>query len=166
MEETKTYELGLLLTPLLTEEGAVGLLAGAMKQMFARHEIKVTSADVPKMIPLAYVIRKRIDNKNQIFREAFFVSLRFSALPEAIPELTTELGKISEVIRSLVIIIPKVTEVVQDRRSPTTVRSIAKATSESQVTKETVVETVVANKANQKEMIDRGIDDLLAVTSN
>lgn len=158
MEDTKTYELGLLLTPLLTEEGVAALLSGAMKQMFDRHGLKVTSTDVSKMIPLAYTIRKRIDNKNQIFREAYFVSIRFSAMPEAIPELTTELRKTSEVIRSLVIVIPEVTEVVQDRRPSVAVRPIVKEVAEGEVTAEVVIETP---KANKKEMIDQEIDNLI-----
>lgn len=156
MEETKTYELGLLLTPLLTEEGAIGLMSGALEKLFDRLEIKVSTADTPKMIPLAYIVRKRIDNKNQVFREAYFVSVRFSASPEAIPTLTAELRKISEVIRFLVIIVPKVTEAAQDRRPMITA---------CPTVPETVAGTAVANQTSQKAVIDQEIDDLLAVTT-
>lgn len=152
MEETKTYELGLLLTPLLTEEGVTGLLGGALKAMFERHQLAITETSAPKMIPLAYTIRKRIDNKNQIFREAHFVSLRFSALPENIPAFREELRKASEVVRFLLITIPKVTEAVVERRLPA-----APVVVGEKIVPKAEVEVVVDNK----KAIDQGIDDLL-----
>jgi ribosomal protein S6 len=147
-EETKTYELGLLVTPLLTEEGVVAFLDGVMKQVFVRLGIKVASTDTSKMMPLAYTIRKRIDNKNQVFREAYFVSIRFSAMPEAIPELTAGLRKMSEVIRSLVIIIPQVTEAAQDRRPVSEVKPIVEV-------------PVIVSKTDQKAVIDQEIENLI-----
>lgn len=156
MEETKTYELGLLLTPLLTEEGVAALLTtGALKQLFVRQGLELSSADAPKMIPLAYTIRKRIDNKNQVFREAYFASLRFAAAPEAIPELTAQLRKSGEVIRSLVISLPKITEPAQDRRPLSAVKPEVPSPEN---------ETVIV--ADKKGVIDREIDDLLAATTS
>lgn len=158
MEETKTYEFGFLLTPLLTEESVAGFLTGALKQLFDKHQMLVTATVAPKMIPLAYTIRKRIENKNQIFREAYFGAIRFTAAPEAIPAFNTDLRKVNEVIRSLVIIIPKGADEVVIRREPT-VRPATLPAIEAPL-------VVVAEAGNKAEVIDKEIDELLASTTS
>lgn len=154
-EETKNYELGLLLTPLLTEEAATALLNETFKTLFEKHEAVIVSTDAPKMIPLAYTIRKRIDNKNQVFREAHFASIRFTALPESIPALKEQVRKMSEVIRSLLIIVPKVTEVATEKRE-----KVASEATVKEGKSEEVSTDAPAVVADQKEVIDREIDKL------
>lgn len=139
MEEKGTYELGFLLTPLLTEEGVAGFLSGVLADLFKRHDATIKTTEGPKMISLAYTVRKRIENKNQTFNEAYFGAIRFEAAAEEIPGLVAGLKKINEIIRSLVIAIPKVTEAPAPRRP--------QANNENTVT--------------PPQTIDKEIDDLL-----
>lgn len=146
-ESAKPYELGVLLTPLLTEEAALAWFDETFKKLLvqAGAEIIPLSVTTPKLFPLAYTIRKRIDNKNQVFREAYLASLQFVALPEQVLVIKDNLRKVSEIVRSLLIIVPP---------------------PEAAKLEEPSTPSSVASPLPEKELIDREIDGLLSTGVN
>lgn len=116
--ENKTYELGYLLTPLLTEELVAELLEKKVKALIAKEGGELVSEQAPKLISLAYPIRKQVENKHLVFRDSFFGAIRFTAAPAAAPALAAELKKLPELVRFLLITLPDITEEAPARRGP------------------------------------------------
>ena len=121
-DSVKAYEVAYLLTPLLPEERAAEVSQLLIADQLTAAGGRVISSDAPKMIPLAYPIKKVVEHKSSLFREAYFGWTRFEAPAEFAPALIENLKKAPEVVRSLVIALPKeaLREVVKrPRRVPT-----------------------------------------------
>jgi ribosomal protein S6 len=146
----KTYELGYLMTPLLPEEKVIELIEAKIKPLIAKLGGQLKGEDAPKMIPLAYQIRKVVEHKGSVFNEAFFGALRFTFEGEAVNSFKDELKKMNEVIRSLVIILPPDYNKKPERRIP----PVAKDNKEAPIAETTVITNDAA--------IDKEIEGLLA----
>ncbi|MCX6712738.1 MAG: 30S ribosomal protein S6 [Candidatus Vogelbacteria bacterium] len=106
-KELKTYEVGFLLSPFLPLE-KVEETVEAMYQAWVLDlggEIVVKHA--PKMRTLAYPVAKFINNKKSSFKEAYFAAVKFKISPEKIRTQKELIEKDGNVIRFLVVIIPK-----------------------------------------------------------
>lgn len=104
--EPRIYELGFLLTPTI-EEGKVAEEAGRLKEYVASAGGLILSEEHPKSIPLSYPMEGRVEGKKKIFREAYFGWVKFHHDPSAIVSLEKTLKDDPNVIRFLVIKVPK-----------------------------------------------------------
>jgi ribosomal protein S6 len=105
--EQKTYELGYLLSPFLPEEGieeAVGRIFKATIESFGG---TVTTSPAPRMRKLAYTISILRGPKQGAYSDAYFGALRFQASGEAIKKISDALDKTQEVVRFIVLALPK-----------------------------------------------------------
>jgi ribosomal protein S6 len=124
-EGAGVYEIGYLLTPLLPEEKATEVIETTVKGFIEQLGGTMTSQPLmPKIRPLAYAVAKMINNKRSIFKEAYFGALRFEgegATAEAVKAL---LDKQPEIIRYLILKIPKSALRVNPRRAEKPSREI------------------------------------------
>ena len=143
----KIYELGYLMTPLLPEEKVVESIEVKIKPLIAKLGGQLKGEEGPKLTALAYQVRKVVEHKGSVFKEAYFGTLRFTFEGEAVNDFKAELKKLDEIIRSLIIILPPDYNKKSERRIPA-------------VGKEVI--TPVMSKA----AIDKEIDSLLSSTNN
>jgi len=152
----KTYEIGYWLAPFVAEDAKEATVA---KEIVAPIEAiggTVTGQITPALRKLAYPIRKMIDNKYTNFREGYFGSIRFKAVPQSADTLNQTLAKSDLIVRFLLIEIPKVAKikpqaVVADSGATGPVAKVPTPTAHPEADK------VPADEA----AIDREIDDLL-----
>ena len=120
-DERKIYELGYLLVPYLStrdvslgEAGGPGdvlsMVDSAIKAKIEAAGGEFTSGLDPVMTRLAYTITKVINNKHTNFSDAYFGALRFKAEPGAIKKLEVGWKKDDDIIRFLLISLPKGSE--------------------------------------------------------
>ena len=106
-------------------------------------------------MPLAYPIRKTIDNKNLRFREAYFASLRFNITPNRIAPLDQTLRLSPLLLRFLMVELP-----VQVEESPRRPRTITPPPAEK------VEEKLSPGIPMSQTEMDREIEGLLLPTSS
>lgn len=114
--EPRRYELGYLLTPIIAAETVSGTVETLIRGTITAAGGQIIGGEEPKLIPLAYPIRKTVENKNLRFQEAYFASLRFSAPPVKIIELDKVFRFSPTVLRFLIIESPK--PVAESRHRP------------------------------------------------
>jgi ribosomal protein S6 len=110
VDERKIYEIGYLLVPYLPAEGIASSAESIIKAKIEAEGGEVTSALEPVMTRLAYTITKVLNNKHTKFSDAYFGALRFKALPEAVVKLEAGWKKDGDIIRFLLISLPKGSE--------------------------------------------------------
>ncbi len=98
-KETKMYEIGYLLSPLIHEEKLDEEISVLRKLIEDRHGL-IMNEDRAKMRKLAYNIQKPAVGK---FDSAHFGWMKFVASPEILPEIEISLGKTANIIRFLLI---------------------------------------------------------------
>lgn len=161
-EELTAYEIGYLLTPLVPEEQVAATVERVIVGALTAAGATVGVQTGPKLIPLAYRIKKMIDNRHQTFSEAYFGSIRFIASPEAGAAIGATLGRVPELVRSLLVVIPAgETEGQTARRQSREEGSRAEPVTESAAIDEVAAPVTAPSAAEQREAIDKGIDDLL-----
>lgn len=157
-QEAKTYEIGYLLTPFLpadqVEETAEAMYKVLVDDLGGVIAIKTS----PKMRPLSYPVSKFINNKKSTVSEAYFGAVRFQISPDKIRTIKERLEKDNNMIRSLIIIIPKNSEriVVPSGIAP---RRINLAVSKKE-------EKLVKGEEMSNEEIDKEIEGLLETTNS
>lgn len=100
--EPRVYELGYLLSPLLSDEDKEGLVA-SLKELFTKRGGEVLSEGAPEFIDLAYRIPRIIDNKRAWFDQAYFGWIKIAFAPGQVAEMKEDLDKIVPVLRYLFI---------------------------------------------------------------
>lgn len=119
-KELKTYELGYLLSPMIPAEASVEIVANVIAPVLEARTGNIISQVSPKMKVLAYEVLKSVNNKNSKFKEAYFGVIKFQADPVTILDITKLLDKNADIVRFLLIAIPKGAErVVAPKRSLT-----------------------------------------------
>lgn len=135
--EARVYEIDYLLSPLIPAEAVAERVENSLKAVLAAVHSEVVSDSSPQRISLAYPIRKTVEHKRLIFREAFFGSLRFRAAPAAAAELVDKFRASPDLIRYLLLEVPKAaladekhlrtrTKPKRAPRSPSSIASTAK----------------------------------------
>jgi ribosomal protein S6 len=100
--EPRVYELGYLLSPLLSDEDKESLVA-TLKELFTKRGGEILSDGAPEFIDLAYRIPRIIDNKRAWFDQAYFGWVKVSLLPNQVASFKEELDRIVSVLRYLFI---------------------------------------------------------------
>lgn len=104
--EQKKYEIGFLLNPFISEEKIDEETAIVRKVIEDRHGL-ITGEGRPAMKKLAYAVKTKTSSKG--FESAYFGWLKFTLAPELLPEAKISFDKNENVIRNLIIKIPKET---------------------------------------------------------
>ena len=102
MEETKLYEIGYLLLPMIAEEALLAEVAN-VRGILEKHGAAIESAELPKTRPLAYSVAKKIANKRAEFTQAYFGTMVFKVAQEAAPLIKTDLDKYENILRFLLV---------------------------------------------------------------
>ena len=145
----RKYELGYLLTPLISAEETSSKLTEAVILPLEKLGSMISSQQAPKMIDLAYTIYKTIEHKRDKYNQAYFGNIVFSTKPENLDKIKDILDKSGLFLRYLLIIAPTVSK-AKSRPSVKSVRPVKKDLSDKEVP------TVV-----KEEEIDKEIEGLL-----
>ncbi len=155
-EDLKTYEIGYILTPMVSEDKLAELFDKTLKAAVEAAGSSITAQQSPKMITLAYPINRMLNNKRSIFRDAYFGAVRFDASPEMVHLVKEHLDKAPEVIRHLLIVVPASAQPLAAQKGPTT-RTARPEDRVEEVVEEVVAEEVV-EKEEKPEMTNEDID--------
>lgn len=107
LRDVKAYELAYLLTPLIPEDKLQELYEEIFGAALKAGGGTITSDLPARMIDLAYTMVKSISNKRNKFDNAYFGVLRFEAYPEQVAIIKEMIDKRPEVIRYLIVTLPK-----------------------------------------------------------
>ncbi len=100
-EAGRVYELGYLLLPTLSEENAPAVF-GNLKELIVSLGGDIISSEMPRMIRLAYVMTKVVDNVRSKFDAAYFGWIKFELEAEALASLKKRLDLDPNLIRFLI----------------------------------------------------------------
>ena len=115
---------------------------------------QILSQTTPKMKVLAYEIVKSINNKNQKYKEAYFGAVKFQADPAFIENVKKLLDKNTDILRFLLLTIPKGADRTLPKRS----------LSRKPKTEASVKEEGEKGEPMSSEEIDKEIEGLIANT--
>ena len=111
-EDMKIYEIGYLLVPFLPAEEVAKTVEKLIKSRIQVVGGEVASEIEPVMTRLAYPITKVINNKHNKFSDAYFGALRCKLAPADAVKFIAELAKEDDIIRELLISLPKGSEAI------------------------------------------------------
>ncbi|MBI2627562.1 30S ribosomal protein S6 [Candidatus Nomurabacteria bacterium] len=149
---SRVYELGYLLVPTIKEED-VSVNYGNLKELISSFGSEIITDEMPKMINLAYSVRKVISNVRSNFNKAYFGWTKFTMNGEQVLELKKNLNLNPNFIRFLILKTVKENTIAAKRF----VRGeIYRKPKLKNIEDETVVPI-------NKEEIDKEIDALVAV---
>ncbi|MGB0925297.1 MAG: 30S ribosomal protein S6 [Minisyncoccia bacterium] len=100
--EPRVYELGYHILPTVNE-GDLNDEREALVAIITKFNGMVVSEETPALIDLAYDMDKVINNKRNIFSQAYFGWIKFDLAPESIVVLTAEIDALPSLLRFLVI---------------------------------------------------------------
>lgn len=109
LADGRIYEIGYLLSPMIPVESLTEQVEKNLKEMIVALEGQMVSEISPRHINLAYPMKKNVEHRRFTFREAFFGALRFEASPQTAVELKEKLALAPDLIRFLLIEVPKAT---------------------------------------------------------
>lgn len=101
--EPRIYELGYLLSPLLSDEDKESLVA-TLKELFTKRGGEILADGAPEFIDLAYKVPRIIDNKRAWFDQGYFGWVKVSLLPKEVASFKEEIDRIVPVLRYLFIV--------------------------------------------------------------
>lgn len=119
-EQTRTaggriYEIGYLLSPMIPVESLAERVSKNLTAPIASLGGEIMNEVSPRHLTLAYPIKKNMEHRRLTFREAFFGSIRFQTLPRAAAELRSKLVASPDLVRHLLIEVPKATLLDEER---------------------------------------------------
>jgi ribosomal protein S6 len=100
--DSRVYELGYLLVPTISEENMPAAYSN-LKDLVVSLGGEIISDDMPKIITLAYVMAKVIQNVRNKFDTAYFGWVKFEMNPEKVLELKKKLDIDPNFIRFLIL---------------------------------------------------------------
>lgn len=142
--ETKLYELGYLLSPVVLADKLTETIDEELVAVITKAGGRVISQPPAGRQVLAYPVAITREHKRQIFTEAYFGTIRFYAEPGKIDQINTQLKARQSILRFLLIVIPAKV-INQVKKAPTTRREDPRPTEEP----------------INEEVIDQEINDLL-----
>ncbi len=99
---SRIYEIGYLLVPTISEEN-VPVNYGNLKELVTSMGGEIIFDEMPKMIPLAYIMSKVLQNVRNKFDSAYFGWVKFEMSPEKVMELKKKLNLDPNFIRFLIL---------------------------------------------------------------
>src|SRR3989344_8673827 len=104
----QVYELCYLILPSVAED-ALSSVADKIKEAISKVEGKDFDSETPFKHPLSYQMSKTVGASKYVVNDAYIGWIKFEAEPANIPALKSELDKIDEPLRYLLIKAPKET---------------------------------------------------------
>ena len=157
--ETKLYEVGYLLLPMLAEE-TLPVEIDALRATVEKHTGVIESAELPKSRQLAYTISKKIANKRTECSQAYFGVVLFRAPAEAAPAIKSDLDKNEHILRFM--LIETVPYEAPVRRVPRE-EGVVPEDKPKDAPEEPKEKEVEKTKLSPEEM-DKEVEELIAVT--
>lgn len=102
-DELQPYELAYLLSPLTMADKVDETTERLMRAALLGVEARIEGEERARMIALAYPLKRVVENKASIFREAYFGAIYFEAKPESVIALEAAWRQAPELIRCLLI---------------------------------------------------------------
>ena len=99
---SKVYEVGYLLVPTISEENIVTNY-GNLKELISSLKGEILSDEIPKMIPLAYEMKKVTSNVRSKFNTGYFGWVKFIMSTTGVLELKKALDLDTNLIRFLIL---------------------------------------------------------------
>lgn len=103
VEGSRRYEIGFLLSPLLTEESLDDTVKAVVIKAITAKEGVVEDLSTPKRLALAYPVAKVINHKRSNFKEAYLGAVVFTAPTEVVAKILQEITAAEVVIRTLLV---------------------------------------------------------------
>ena len=100
--DSRVYEVGFLLVPTISQE-EVPTVYGAMKDLIVSLGGETISDESPKMIDLAYTMKKTIQNVKNRFDSAYFGWTKFFMDAEKVSELKKKFDLDPKIVRFLIV---------------------------------------------------------------
>ena len=100
--EPRVYELGYHILPSV-DEGNINTEREALVAIITKFKGIVISEETPALVDLAYDMDKIIENKRNVYSQAYFGWIKFDLAPEVIEDLASEVETIPSVLRYLLI---------------------------------------------------------------
>jgi ribosomal protein S6 len=100
--DARVYEVGYLLVPTLSEQEMPGVYS-SLKDLIVSLGGEMISDEMPKMIDLAYTMKKTIQNVRSRFDTAYFGWSKFFMDADKVSELKKKLDLNPQVIRFLIV---------------------------------------------------------------
>ncbi|MBI2100485.1 MAG: 30S ribosomal protein S6 [Candidatus Vogelbacteria bacterium] len=157
-DEVRVYEIGYLLSPLVSAESIAAMVEQKLKQPIIAAGGSAVSDLPPRTIRLAYPIKQTVGSKPSTFREAFFGAWRFRLAPEAVPTAGAVLRAAPELLRHLLVEVPPAA-LAEEKRARA--RSKRSTLSGARVT----TAAPAGRTAISQEEMDKEIDQLLTTES-
>ena len=100
--DNRIYELGYLLVPTIPTDD-VSVVYGNLKELVTSSHGEIIADETPRMIQLAYTMRKVISNISNKFNTAYFGWTKFAMDGNEVVELKKKLDLDSNIIRFLIL---------------------------------------------------------------
>ncbi len=101
-DESKIYEIGYLLTPLIADD-KVSDETNNLRMAIEKFGGVILSEENPKMINLAYSVCKSVSSQKSRFESAYFGSIKFNLNSEKVKKLKESFDKNDLILRFLII---------------------------------------------------------------
>jgi len=98
---SRIYEVGYHLLPIIPEEDVAGIVT-TIKDSIDKVGGQVASEDFPKMLELAYSMRKSISAKYQNFDSAYFGWVKFEGMADSVEVLKKDLDSNQNILRFII----------------------------------------------------------------
>jgi len=102
LEEIQVYEIGFHILATVSEEKLQETVL-SLENLITQNGGSVISEEFPKIRPLAYDIRKKIETKYVNFNKAYFGWIKFEAIPTLVIKIDNGMMKNKDILRFLII---------------------------------------------------------------
>ncbi|PIR39983.1 MAG: hypothetical protein COV33_02280 [Candidatus Zambryskibacteria bacterium CG10_big_fil_rev_8_21_14_0_10_34_34] len=102
LEESQVYEVGFHLLPTVPEENLEAVVTN-LQSLITKGGGTIISEEFPKMRPLAYDIKKRIDIKHITFSKAYFGWVKFEATSDLLGKINNGFKTAENVLRFIIV---------------------------------------------------------------
>ncbi len=100
--DARVYEIGFIFVPTIAEDQIAGTY-GNLKETLSSFGADFISEEMPKMMPLAYTMRKVISNVHNKFNTGYFGWTKFTMDADKVVELKKKLDLDSTIVRFLIL---------------------------------------------------------------
>lgn len=96
------YEVGFQIIPTISADSSLDVFSN-LKKIIDANGTELIASGTPELVDLAYEMRKKIGGKFQKYNQGYFGWIKFAASTSNIAKIRTEIEKVEEVLRFIVI---------------------------------------------------------------
>ncbi len=143
-EVTQVYEIGYLLLPSINEDQVLETVA-KLKALVAKAGGVEIDGEAPFRYPLSYNMTKVVGASRYVVNEAYIGWMKFEVEPAQVLEIKAAVEKIEEVLRSLLLKVPRETRFSFAKAKALIAEKEAQRLSEEEAANDVVATDEVAN---------------------